>query len=188
MSKLLDEAIIFATKAHAGQTRKRENIPYILHPLEVASIVSELTKNEDVIIAALLHDTVEDTAVTKEEIYEKFGFRVGQLVESESENKREDLPPEQTWKIRKEESLEHLRNTDDMDVKILWLADKLSNMRSIFSVYLRKGDDVWSRFHMKDISQQKWYYTTILELLKDLEASLAYKEYKQMVGYIFREH
>ena len=188
MSDRLDKAIIFATEAHSGQTRKRENIPYILHPLEVASIVSEITKNEDVIIAAMLHDTVEDTYVDIGMIYDKFGKRVAELVEAETEDKREDLPPAQTWKIRKEESIEHLRNTRDTDIKILWLADKVSNLRSIYSVYLKKGDDVWSRFNMTDISEQKWYYTTILNLLDELDETLPYKEYQKLLEVLFKDH
>ena len=188
MSERLDRAIIFATNAHSGQTRKRENTPYILHPLEVAAIAADLTNDEDVIIAALLHDTVEDTDVTLEEITEVFGSRVAELVGSESENKREELPPEVTWQLRKEESLNKLRNTDDEDVKILWLSDKLSNIRSIYSVYLKKGDEVWDKFNMKDISKQKWYYTTISELLVDYKDTLAYQEYYRLVKYIFREH
>ncbi len=188
MSERLDQAIIFATNAHAGQTRKRESTPYILHPLEVAAIAADLTTDENVIIAALLHDTVEDTDVTLEQIKNVFGPRVAELVGSESENKREDLPPELTWRIRKEESLEVLRNTRDQEVKIMWLSDKLSNIRSIYSVYLKKGDGVWDRFHMKDIGQQKWYYTTISDLLVDFKDTLAYKEYYQLVKFIFREH
>ena len=121
MGKKLDDAIIFATQKHMGQVRKRESSPYILHPLEAAAIASDLTKDEDTIVAAVLHDTVEDTDTTVEEIREKFGDRVAQLVESETEKKRYDLPPEQTWEIRKKESLEHLKNSRDPAVKILWL-------------------------------------------------------------------
>lgn len=186
MSTRLDEAIKFATEKHTEQTRKRENTPYILHPLEAAAIAADLTKDEDVLIAAVLHDTVEDTDTSVEEIQEKFGHRVAELVASETEKKREDLPPEETWEIRKKESLEHLRTTNDPAVKILWLADKVSNIRTIYKLYQKEGDSLWNHFNMKDIKKQAWYYRTISDLLVDLEDTLAYQEYKQIVEYIFR--
>ncbi|MBR2213723.1 MAG: bifunctional (p)ppGpp synthetase/guanosine-3',5'-bis(diphosphate) 3'-pyrophosphohydrolase [Eubacterium sp.] len=186
MSKRLDDAIEFATKKHTEQTRKRENTPYILHPLEAAAVAAELTKDEDILIAAVLHDTVEDTDTSIDEVREKFGNRVAELVDSETENKREDLPPEETWEIRKKESLEHLKNSTDPAVKILWLADKVSNIRTLYRLYQKEGDDLWNHFNMKDIKKQAWYYRTVAELLSDLEDTLPYQEYKQIVDYIFR--
>lgn len=186
MSKRLDDAIEFATKKHTEQTRKRENTPYILHPLEVAAVAAELTKDEDILIAAVLHDTVEDTDTSIDEVRERFGDRVAELVESETENKREDLPPEETWEIRKKESLEHLKNSTDPAVKILWLADKVSNIRTLYRLYQKEGDALWNHFNMKDVKKQAWYYRTISELLSDLDDTLPYQEYKQIVDYIFR--
>ena len=186
MSKRLDDAIEFATKKHTEQTRKRENTPYILHPLEAAAVAAELTKDEDILIAAVLHDTVEDTDTSIDEVREKFGDRVAELVESETENKRDDLPPEETWEIRKKESLEHLKNSTDPAVKILWLADKVSNMRTLYRLYQKEGDALWNHFNMKDVKKQAWYYRTISDLLVDLEDTLPYQEYKQIVDYIFQ--
>ena len=186
MSKRLDDAIEFATKKHTEQTRKRENTPYILHPLEAAAVAAELTKDEDVLIAAVLHDTVEDTDTSIDEVRERFGDRVAELVESETEDKREDLPPEETWEIRKKESLEHLKNSTDPAVKILWLADKVSNVRTLYRLYQKEGDALWDHFNMKDIKKQAWYYRTVSELLSDLDDTLPYQEYKQIVDYIFR--
>ena len=186
MSKRLDDAIEFATKKHTEQTRKRENTPYILHPLEAAAVAAELTKDEDVLIAAVLHDTVEDTDTSIDEVRERFGDRVAELVESETEDKREDLPPEETWEIRKKESLEHLKNSTDPAVKILWLADKVSNIRTLYRLYQKEGDALWNHFNMKDIKKQAWYYRTISDLLSDLDDTLPYQEYKQIVDYIFR--
>ncbi|MCR5430477.1 MAG: HD domain-containing protein [Eubacterium sp.] len=186
MSKRLDDAIEFATKKHTEQTRKRENTPYILHPLEAAAVAAELTKDEDILIAAVLHDTVEDTDTSIDEVRERFGDRVAELVESETENKREDLPPEETWEIRKKESLEHLKNSTDPAVKILWLADKVSNIRTLYRLYQKEGDALWNHFNMKDVKKQAWYYRTISDLLVDLEDTLPYQEYKQIVDYIFQ--
>lgn len=185
MSKL-DEAIKFATDAHAGQRRKLVDLPYILHPLEAASIAANLTCDEDVICAAVLHDVVEDTPHTLDEIREKFGKRVASLVESETEDKRAYLSPEATWRIRKEETLEHLRQTGDRDIKILWLGDKLSNARSMLHAYLKSGDEMWKFFHESDKQKQRWYYESIADALKnDFGDTAAFKEYKAIITFIF---
>ena len=145
----LEKAIIFAVKAHEGATRKGKGKPYILHPLEVLNIVSGITTDEDVLAAAVLHDTVEDTPVKTEEICREFGPRVAELVEAESENKREDLPAEETWELRKQETIEHLK-TADRDIKLICLGDKLSNLRDVAADRKVLGDKIWQRFHQKD--------------------------------------
>ena len=132
MGEILNKAIVYAVKAHNGQVRKGTQVPYILHPLEAASIVGTLTTDEEVIVtAAVLHDVVEDTAATTECIQEAFGERIAALVAAESENKREDLPAGSTWKIRKQETIDHLRDAS-IEVKMLTLGDKLSNIRSLY--------------------------------------------------------
>ena len=117
MGEILNKAIVYAVKAHNGQVRKGTQVPYILHPLEAASIVGTLTTDEKVIAAAVLHDVVEDTAATTECIQEAFGERIAALVAAESENKREDLPAGSTWKIRKQETIDHLRDAS-IEVKM----------------------------------------------------------------------
>lgn len=185
MSKL-DEAIKFATDAHAGQKRKLVDLPYILHPLEAATIVANLTSDEDVICAAVLHDVVEDTPHNLAEIKEKFGEKVASLVGAETEDKRDYLSPEATWRIRKEETLAHLRQTDDKNVKILWLGDKLSNARSMLNAYLRIGDEIWKVFHESDKQKQRWYYESVADALeKDFSDTAAFQEYKKIITYIF---
>ena len=98
--ELVSEAIVFAAKAHDGMRRKKSEAPYILHPMEAAVIVGTMTDDQNLIAAAALHDVVEDAGITLEEIKEKFGQRVWELVQSETEDKREELPPAQTWRIR----------------------------------------------------------------------------------------
>ena len=102
--ELVSEAIAFAVKAHDGMRRKKSTDPYILHPMEAAVIVGSMTDDQNLIAAAALHDVVEDAGVDINEIEEKFGKRVRELVASETEDKRADLPPADTWRIRKEES------------------------------------------------------------------------------------
>lgn len=180
-----EEAVIFATNAHSGMFRKGDKIPYILHPMEAAAIAGTMTDDVEIISAALLHDTVEDTQVTAEEIKAKFGNRIAYLVSCETENKRDELPPDETWQIRKEESLEILRTTDDLGVKILWLSDKLSNMRSFYRKYQKQGDALWQEFHQKDKDKQFWYYDTIAKLLSDLKEFAAWKEYRWLINKVF---
>ena len=179
------KAIEFAAAAHDGMTRKKDKTPYILHPLEAAVIVGSITDDQDIISAAVLHDVVEDTQITIEEIEKNFGSRIRALVESETEDKRADLPPENTWRIRKEESLEELENCDDIAVQILWLGDKLSNMRSFYRIWKTEGDSMWQSFNQKDPVQQKWYYTRIAELTSSLKKFSAWLEYNELVKIVF---
>ena len=185
--KLLDDAIKYAVDKHSGMVRKRSNTPYIMHPLEAAVIISTMTDDPEVIAAAVLHDTVEDTDATPEDIRERFGERVAELVASETETKYRALPPELTWRSRKEESLQKLTSTDDLDVKRIWLADKLSNMRSFFRLYLREGSGLWRNFHQSDPVLQEWYYRRIADLLSDLKDTDAWQEYSFLVNQIFGE-
>ena len=185
MMDKVTRAIEFATRAHDGMVRKKDKTPYILHPLEAAVIVGSMTDNRDVISAAVLHDVVEDTEITIEEIEENFGSRVRMLVESETEDKRADLPPEDTWRIRKEESLEELESCGDTDVLMLWIGDKLSNMRSFYRIWKVEGDSMWQSFNQKDPSQQKWYYCKIAELTSSLKEYSAWQEYNELVKIVF---
>ncbi len=185
MMELISEAILFAVKAHDGMRRKKSDSPYILHPMEAAVIVGTMTSDMNVLAAAVLHDVVEDTDVTIEEIEEKFGKRVRELVESETENKREDRPASETWRIRKEETLEILRNTDDINVLMVWIGDKLANMRSIYRDFKTEGDAVWQKFNQKDANEHAWYYRSILELTKRLSDTSAWIEYKTLTELVF---
>ena len=183
--ELVSEAIEFAVKAHDGMRRRKSDAPYVLHPMEVAVIVGSMTDDQNVIAAAALHDVVEDAGITMDEVEERFGPRVKELVASETENKREDLPPEETWYIRKAESLEVLKNSDDLDVLILWLGDKLSNIRSFYHVWRVEGDAIWKKFHQPDIKMQAWYYRSIMKYTERLSDRLAWIEYKTLVELMF---
>jgi myo-inositol-1(or 4)-monophosphatase len=185
--ELVSEAIIFAVKAHDGMRRKKGDSPYVLHPMEAAVIVGSLTDDQDLIAAAVLHDVVEDAGITIDEIEQRFGKRVRQLVECETENKREDQPPEDTWQIRKEESLQVLKNAQDPAVLMVWLGDKLANMRAIYRDWMVEGDAMWQRFHQSDPAVQAWYYTTIAELTKPLAHTAAWIEYKALTDLVFKK-
>ncbi len=183
---IVEKAMIFATNAHSGQTRKDERTPYILHPAEVASIAATMTEDAEVIAACLLHDTVEDTDTTIEDIRREFGEKVCSLVAGDTEDEDAGVPREESWYSRKEKSLKALMNSD-RDVKILWLSDKLSNMRSFYRMYRAQGDAMWQHFNQKDKTVQRWYYRTIADLLKDLGATAAYEEYVWRMNVVFGE-
>lgn len=185
---IFEEALLFATEKHSGQIRRMADTPYILHPVEVAAIVSTMTEDREVLAAAVLHDTVEDTDTTLEEIREKFGKRVSLLVMTETEDKREDKPPAETWELRKEETLLILENTKNIYVKMMWLGDKLSNMRSFARAYRKKGDELWQEFNQKDPAKQAWYYKSIIKGLSELKDYDAYLEFEALVKYVFRDY
>ena len=185
--ELVSEAIIFAAKAHDGMRRRQATSPYILHPMEAAAIVGSITSSQEVIAAAALHDLVEDAGVTIEEIRDRFGERVAELVASETENKREELPPDETWQIRKAEALALLKATQDIDVKILYLGDKLSNIRCMYRDWLRQGDAMWQVFHQKDPARQAWYFRGIAQYTQDLSHTPAWQEYQRLIQIIFAE-
>ena len=185
MMDILDKAIIFAVKAHSGSFRKGTETPYIVHPLEAVAIVATMTNDSAVMAAAALHDVVEDTEFTIEDIRREFGEHVAELVGAESEDKREDLPAEETWIIRKQETIEHLKQAS-LEEKMITLGDKLSNIRAMYRDYLAVGDKLWERFNQKDKNEHGWYYRSIAEVLSELKEYPAYREYLELVGKVFK--
>ena len=183
--ELVSEAIAFAVKAHDGMRRKKSEVPYILHPMEAAVIVGTMSEDQCLIAAAALHDVVEDAGVSIEEIEERFGGRVRELVASETEDKRADLPPADTWRIRKEETLSVLKNTEDLGVLMVWMGDKLANMRAIYRDWKVEGDAMWQRFNQKDPEEQAWYYRSIVRLTERLSHTSAWIEYKTLTELVF---
>ena len=183
--ELVSEAIEFATKVHDGMRRKKSNSPYILHPLEAAAIVGTMTDDQEVIASAVLHDVVEDPGVTIEEIEQRFGKRVRELVESETENKRTEMPASESWRIRKEESLEVLKNTNDLGVLMIWLGDKLANIRSLYRQLKEDGNAMWEQYNQKDAKEHAWYYYSIIELTSRLSHTSAWLEFKTLVELVF---
>ncbi|MFB3060269.1 MAG: HD domain-containing protein [Candidatus Binatia bacterium] len=151
MSQRVFEAIEFATKAHTGQFRKGTKVPYIVHPLGVAKILIETGCSEDVAVAGILHDTVEDSSFKMDDIRREFGEEVARLVEGASEPDKSD-----TWENRKRHTIDILE-TASMDAVYVSLADKLANIRDIRADYEKLGDDVFLRFN-RPKDKQEWYY------------------------------
>ena len=182
---MVEEAMIFASKAHEGMLRKGTYIPYIVHLMEAGAIAASVTSDSEVIAAAILHDTLEDTSVKEEDILKEFGKEILRLVKSDSENKRKELPPEETWKIRKQETIDYLKFKADRKEKIIAISDKLSNLRSIYRDYEKIGDKLWNRFNQKEKNEHAWYYKSFIETLSELDDTAAYKEYCELIEKVF---
>jgi myo-inositol-1(or 4)-monophosphatase len=185
MGDLLDRAIVFAVKAHSGMRRKGNSVPYILHPLEAAVVAATMTDDEEVIAAAVLHDVLEDTPVIARQLRNAFGERVTALVLAESEDKRADRPASETWKLRKQETVDALMREVRPEVKIIALSDKLSNLRTISQDYQKIGDRLWDQFNQKDKSEHGWYYRSIAKATKALSDFPAWQEYDALVKKLF---
>ncbi len=190
--KMIEQAVIFAVNAHAGTCRKGKSRPYILHPLEVLTIVGSLTDDENVLAAAVLHDTVEDTDATLDEICRKFGSETAFLVSTESENKRAGQSEEATWKERKQETIDHLEAVaaadDERSRSILriCLGDKLANLREIARDHAILGDSLWERFNQKDKAMHAWYYSSVLSVLQESFGNIdPVQEYKDLMVRVF---
>jgi (p)ppGpp synthase/HD superfamily hydrolase len=158
-------AFEFAAKKHSGQTRKASTIPYITHLMGVASLVLESGGDEDLAIAALLHDVVEDCggAPMLKEVRRRFGRRVAMVVDGCTDA---DTTPKPPWRERKENYLRHLAHAD-ADTRLVSAADKLNNVRSIVSDYRAIGEFVWERFN-GGREGTLWYYRSLRdEFLRD---------------------
>ena len=168
---IIEKAVQFAAKAHAGACRKGTSLPYIIHPMEAASIAAQITEDPEVIAAAVLHDVVEDTAFTEKDIRVLFGNRVAKLVASDSEDKRKDKPPAETWKLRKQDTVRHLEHASD-DELIVVFSDKLSNLRAMVKDYIMQGEFFWERFTQKDPDKHIWYYSAMVPAFEKLFGSM----------------
>ena len=172
---MINKAIEFATRAHEGQFRKGTKRPYIVHPIEVGDIVSGMTQDAEIISAAVLHDTIEDCGgVSRTLLAQEFSERAN-MVAQESEDKSK------TWMERKRATIEHIRRAP-YEVKLICLADKLSNMRDIDRDYPVLGDELWNRFRMKDKDTIGWYYKGVRDSLGDsLSLMKPYEEYCMLI-------
>ncbi len=180
----LFDAIEFAARAHHGQFRKASRVPYILHPLNVARSLIECDASEEIVIAALLHDVVEDTTTTLDQVRAEFGDAVARLVNAMSEPNRRDK-----WEIRKRGTL-HFLETAPQEVLLIELADKLDNVCEVRADLKREGEAVWKKFN-RGREQQKWYYEQLAEVLaRRVETEcgkMLAREFGEVVGEVFRK-
>jgi len=178
------EAVSFALRVHALQVRKGTAIPYICHPLAVASLVLEDGGDEEEAIAALLHDAVEDGGgrPVLEEIRHRFGDRVADIVWACSDTDQVPKPP---WQERKRAYIRHVREAS-ADVRRVSCADKLHNARSILKDYREIGDELWSRFNATR-DQTFWYYRKLVEAFREAGGGRLTDELDRVVSALERE-
>ncbi|SCP95239.1 HD domain-containing protein [Anaerobium acetethylicum] len=174
----LSRAISFASNAHFRQFRKGTDTPYIVHPFETAMILQKADCGTELVIAGLLHDTVEDTDVGLEIIKDEFGDKVAGLVAACSENK------ELSWEERKQHTIEFIKDRADYDEMLLMCADKLANLRSISIDYRKHAENLWSRFN-RGKKEQKWYYGSLVRVLEPLHEHDMYRELEALYAEVF---
>jgi myo-inositol-1(or 4)-monophosphatase len=183
-TELLDRAIVFAVQAHAGTERRGKGFPYIVHPMEAMEIVATITPDQELLAAAALHDTVEDTDVTVEEIRAQFGERIASLVAAESDEMPAGVSEEDSWHARKKAAIDRLAAASH-DAKIVALGDKLSNMRAIARDYAVKGDELWKIFHASDPKDHEWHYRGLANSLRELSDTFAFQEFEALIDQVF---
>ncbi len=183
-TELLDRAIIFAVRAHAGTERRGKGFPYIVHPMEAVEIVATITPDQELLAAAALHDTVEDTDVTVEQLRAEFGDRIAALVASESDVFEAGVSEEDSWHSRKKAAIDRLAAASH-DAKIVAMGDKLSNMRAIARDYAVKGDELWEIFHAKDPKDHEWHYRGLADSLRELSDTFAFQEFEALINQVF---
>ena len=181
---LLDRAIIFAVKAHHNTERRGKGFPYIVHPMEAVEIVATMTADQELLAAAALHDTIEDTDVTVEQIRVEFGDRIADLVHAESDQFTDGVSETDSWHDRKQAAIDRLA-TASHDAKIVAMGDKLSNMRAIWRDYQSRGDELWQIFHVTDKAMHEWHYRGLAASLAELSDSFAYREFIQLIDDVF---
>lgn len=184
-TKFVDKAIKFAVDAHSDTERRGKGFPYVIHVLEAMEIVATITSDPELLAAAALHDTVEDTSVTIGQIRAEFGQRVADLVDAESDRFEPGLSEQQTWRARKQAAIDRL-TAASLDAKTVALGDKLSNMRAIARDYRKQGDSLWSLFHAPGgKADHEWHYRSLASALSELRGTDAYREFTSLVEEVF---
>ncbi|MFA5947596.1 MAG: HD domain-containing protein [Candidatus Gracilibacteria bacterium] len=162
LTQKIQNAINTAAHLHDGQERKADGLPYIVHPFTVALILMNYTADEDVIIAGILHDTIEDTPYTKEQMEEAFGPRVTSLVTDLTE-----LPKTFSWQERKDSYLKHLETTSH-ESKLICAADKIHNLQSMLDAFRKFGEKANEKFNAP-ADKKLWFYEECLKIFKNDE-------------------
>lgn len=184
-TELVDRAIKFAVDAHKNTERRGKGFPYVIHVLEAMEIVASITNDPELLAAAALHDTVEDTDVTVQQVREAFGERIAGLVDAETQEIPAGMTETESWRGRREASIASLASSS-RDAKIVAMGDKLSNMRAIARDYRAIGDELWHRFHAPNgMADYAWYYRRLGEALNDLSETDAHIEYMTLCSAVF---
>lgn len=179
MSDLVFKAITFASECHEGQFRKGTEIPYIVHPLSMLRFLARLGAPAELQAAAVLHDVVEDTDATLDDIAERFGPRVAALVEGATE-KDKSL----SWMERKKAAIHHAEESQDLELLVLKCVDKLDNLSDIREDHELHGETIWARFKA-DHAAQMWYYGTLTRLFTQRLAGTPYEPLSVQIKLVY---
>ncbi len=163
-SEKLHKALIIASQKHFGQKRKINKSPYIIHPFAVCLILTQFTKNEDILISAILHDTLEDTNYTKQELEKDFGKKILNIIIHLTEQEFSDKI-KKTWLQRKIHYLELLNNAPYESLMVC-AADKIHNLQSLIFHYKFLGQKIWNYFPNSTPKQQLWFHSQVFKILK----------------------
>lgn len=175
---MINKAFLFALKAHENQTRKN-GVPYIAHPFAVAMELAKNGASDDLIAAGLLHDTVEDTSTSYEDLKSEFNDKIADIVAFDSEDKR------LSWEERKQTIIDSLKNVNNKDYQMLICADKLSNIRDIEESIKLDGEKIWALFR-RGKDKQEWFYRSLVEAMSPLSDLQMYKDFKESVERVFK--
>jgi (p)ppGpp synthase/HD superfamily hydrolase len=156
-------ALRLAERAHRGQTRKGTDVPYVLHPVAVTFLLIDAGADEDLVCAGLLHDVVEDSDVTLDDLEQGFGAEVRRLVDAVTEEKTDGDGQSIPWDIRRRDTIEHLEHADDA-VLALKAADLAANLSDVLIDHAEVGDELWARFNA-GAAAQIWYYRRVAEIV-----------------------
>jgi myo-inositol-1(or 4)-monophosphatase len=143
-----------------------------------------MTSDQELLAAAALHDTVEDTDVTIDQIRAEFGDRIASLVAADSDIPVQNMNAEDSWYVRKQAAIDRIAASSH-DAKIVAMGDKLSNMRAIARDYAMQGDALWNLFRVKNRKDHEWHYRGLAEALRELQDTFAYKEFEQLINQVF---
>lgn len=161
-SPRLEKAIQKASILHRDQERKANGVPYISHLFAVALILSRYTKNEDTLIGGILHDTVEDTTYTPQQLRNDFGAKILRIVMGVTEPPKRKVP---SWQKRKDAYLRALARVPKESLMVC-AADKISNLASIRDAYTLHGKDIWKEFSAPSPEKYLWYHGAVLKILQ----------------------
>ena len=181
------QAFEFAYVNHAGSTRKGTQIPYIVHPIDVAVILMKNNASEDMIVAGLLHDLIEEEKVGLQELENRFGQKIAHLVNyatEPAELRKGDS--RKTWEARKQHTLNQIE-TATKEEKLLSCADKLANIRDMILNHKQLGHKLWEKFNAP-FEKQRWYYQSLCEAFvkgEGISNYAAYTQFKECVRQLF---
>ena len=179
-----DEALTWASELHRQQTRNgKDDVPYITHLLGVASLVGANGGDEDQVIAALLHDAIEDCVGDVpdivDQIEDRFGARVLHIVDGCTDAYEDPKPPSME---RKKHYLDHLRELpDDSPIYLVSLGDKVHNARAIVADLHKVGEQLWERFNVTR-DESIWYYSSLADIFSEKQPGDLADELQSLVG------